>query len=198
MNAPTPETAAPAPPQRLPTLRLDASRYHSRVIGERTAEDPQFGVAFWQDGFPFAADGELVADDGKRAPWDGRDVDGKPVRFHPLWTDKMRTALQKRLERLARNLAPQEENVDEHSSPGARDQAAMEVDLVGWLRGELRYEPWLIQRAAKLRYNKVYARLKDLVVDLVMDERLVAEDQLAPSLRGYLGEYGAADSSLKH
>jgi hypothetical protein len=190
---------AEAPSRKLPTLTLDPSRDHSTVHGDRTPEDPHYGIAFWQDGFPFALDGSLFPDSGKRQPWSGHDAEGKPVQFRPPWTDAMAKRLEGRLERMARFVPEDEpEQVDEFSSPAAREKLAMEVNLAAWLRGQLRYEPWLVQLAAKMRYGKVHARQKDLVIDLVLDEKLVPEEQVGPALRHYLDGFGPADPSLKH
>ena len=40
--------------------RLDRSRYHSTVHGERTPDDPMASVHYYQDGLPFDSAGHLV------------------------------------------------------------------------------------------------------------------------------------------
>lgn len=175
------------------TIRLNRTVAFSENHGECGPDDPLYRVRYWQGGtiknakgktvmvnLPFDCDDELVPDDGRTAPWLGKDADGKPVEHRPLWTDDMRALLQKKIKRVA--LATQGPEIEEE--PEVEDEASIvsEVNFVSWLTGKARYEPRLLRAAAKIKYSKNYPQLKELVADLVLDEKLVPESQLSPEI----------------
>lgn len=172
------------------TLKLDKSRPYSECHGERAPDDPHYRVRFWQGQrvkgdmvmLPFDARGELVPDDGKKETWQGL-VDGKPVTHYPLYNDAMRAMLEKKTKSAA--AAVQEPEAEDEPEEDRAD-ASDDVNFESWLRGEARYEPHLIRAAAKKRYSKNYQKLSELVVDLVLDEKLVPEDEVCPALAGHL------------
>jgi hypothetical protein len=173
-------------------IRLDRSRPFSECRGDRTPDDPHYKVHYWQGGrlgkdiilLPFDAGGQLVPDDGKTAPWTGL-VEGKQVQFHPLWNDKMREFLKLKAARLTQMAGDQVEE-DPISTEAMTEALAEEVNLQAWLRGEARYAPHLLRAAAKKRFSKNYPQIKELVVDLVLDEKLVPEDEVCNELRVHL------------
>jgi hypothetical protein len=162
------------------TLRLDSSKKNiSEVHGDRTPDDPHYRVCYWQDELPFDARGELVPDDGKTGPWIGL-VEGKQVEFFPLYTPERRQKRDAKLARLNSGKAAIEAEVDIPAP--VKGDSDDDVNLESWLRGEVDYEQFALLKAAKTRYSRNYTRLRDLVEDLVYDEKIVPEDQVAPRL----------------
>jgi hypothetical protein len=171
-------------------IRLDKSRPSSAVSGDRLPDDPHYRVSRWQDDLPFDVEGELVPDDGRKQPWDALNSEGKKIVHHPLWTDRMRVALARKLERMERAMSRSEE--PEQPTAESPDEikmaAAKEVNLEMWLRGEARYQSWAILMAACDRWKKRYADLGELVADAVMEKKVIPEEDLSPALRGYLDQ----------
>jgi hypothetical protein len=202
-------------------VTLDGSKPYAECRGDRTPEDPLYRVASWQGGMlgkdlarelnakgikvratdmvllPFDSDGELVEDDGKvgdgpKGSWKGVDCDSKPCVFHPLWDDRMRAYLAKKQKRIAAISA--EEDEEAHQSDDI-SEAAEDVNLQAFLKGTANYEWPLVQAAARKRYSRVFASKKQLVEDLVLDERLVRPEEVCEALRRYL-PVAAADPSV--
>lgn len=187
----TPAAAkAPAP---APVIRLDRSRTFSECRGERTPEDPQYKVHFWQGGklgpdtvlLPFDAQGLLIPDDGKTAPWMGLNNEGKPVQYHPLYDAKMRKFLELKSKKMATAATATAEEPELEISEDVAKEGA-DVNFESWLRGEVRYQAHQLRAAAKSRYSKNYPKISELVTDLVLDEKLVPEDQVCEDLRKHL------------
>jgi hypothetical protein len=165
-------------------LKLDKSKYFSAVIGERLPDDPNYKVAYWQDGLPFDVSGELVPDDGKTAPWNALNVEQKPVVHHPLWNDLMRRKMATKLERMQRVTVPDQIEAATAESPEeVKRQASREVDLTAWAKGEIRYETWAVLMAASDRFHKKYKKTGELVKDLVEEHDVVRLDELCPALK---------------
>lgn len=163
--------------QSNPVIRMDKSKRFSEVRGERRPNDPHYGVHFMQNGLPFDAGGILMRDDGKTKPWEELDPDGKKVEHHPLYSPDMREKVERMKARMQKNAPAQEpEEVNEHSDQEEREAAADEVNIESWLRGEIEYEPWMLYAAVKKRFSRNHTKLRDLVVDMVEDERLVPEE----------------------
>lgn len=173
-------------------IRLDRSKTFSTVFGDRLPNDPHYRVAFSQDGLPFDHDGELVPDDNKLDGdrWMAKNSEGKDVEHQPLWTSKMRERLAKKIQRMEQALArPDEpETIDEESPDEAKAAAAREVNLEMWLRGEARYEAVLLFAAARERFKKRYDKIGELVVDAVVDEKIVPEEAVCPALKRFLDQ----------
>lgn len=178
-------------------IRLDKSKQFSLCQGERTPDDPHYRVHFWQGRkvvkdiilLPFDAHGILVPDDGVDKPYPGV-VDGKPVMHHPLYNAAMRALVDQMRKKASAPAAQvaQEEAEAEDAIAGLEptEQAADDVNFTAWLRGEARYEPHILRAAAKTRYHKNYSEIPALVVDLVLDEKLVPEGEVCEQLRRYL------------
>jgi hypothetical protein len=179
-------------------ITLDTSRHFSECRGERTPEDPHYHVAFFQGGpmkkkivlLPFDAQGRLVPDDNKTEPWKGTDVEGKPVLYHPLWNQDMRDylALKEKRSAAVASRPEEEEQVEDMSI----EQQSEEVNLVAYLKGQQRYEWALVQAAARKRYSRVFTSKKQLVEDLVLDEKIVPEHELAAEFQKLLPAKEAA------
>lgn len=172
----------------LATIRLDRSRPVAEVHGDRMSDDPLYRVAYYQGGLPFDASGLLVPDDGSTAPKLGLGLDGKEVRYPPLYNDEMRKLVAKRLRKVAAPAAApvetESEGVqieDDEDAP-----ASDEINLEMWLRGEARYQPFQIFAECKKRFNRVHTSLRSVVDDLVLDEKLVPESEVAKDLMALL------------
>src|SRR6202035_179766 len=180
-------------------IRLDTSRHYSEVHGDRQPSDPHYHVHYFQDGLPFDGAGILVQDDGKREPWIvGLETDeGKiiNVKHHPLYTDVMREKVQKKIDRINRFKSgavaskedPEDENRDDDDKPSID-----EVDFGAWLRGEMDYETFILFPAWAKRKRRKHTKLRDLVEDLVRDERIIPVEEVSPRLRGLLPHDEAA------
>lgn len=171
---------------------LDKSKRFSECRGERVPEDPHYRVAYWQGQvfrgvivlLPFDTQGQLVAEDAVNSPpsgaWQGLDNEGKPVRYHPLWTKPMRDLLDAKLKRQAA-IAEAPEAEDELDVTDT-DAASDEVNLVALLKGEAKYEWGLIQAAIKKRFHLIVQSKQQMVEVLCLDEKIVQEHELAPAL----------------
>ncbi len=192
------------------TITLDKSKPFSTCHGERTEDDPYYRVHFLQGGkfrvngkvvqvaLPFDSNGDLVPDDGKDAPYDGRGIDPKTgnaitVKYHPLYSPLMRQYLAAKIEQIKSlaatapvNEAPRLE--DEVGSGDALEGGPEDlVNFADWLRGKVDYQPFLLRKAAHKRYHKQYPDLfPALVVDLVLDEKLVPEAELRDKFRAMI------------
>lgn len=179
-------------------IRLDKSRPSSECRGERTPDDPAYRVHFWQGQqvgkdmvlLPFDAEGMLVPDDGKTDQWTGMNVEGKPVVHFPLYNKPMRDLVARKLKRQEQIAAKvvEEDELDVHDP----EAVAKEVNIVAWLRGEARYEFAEVQVAVKSRYHRWYTEKRQMVTDLVLDEKVVTEEDLAPALAKLLPPKQAA------
>lgn len=178
-----------------PVIRLDTSKPFSECRGERTPDDPHYRVHSWQGTkikgihvlLPFDANGLLVPDDGKTEPYDGINVENKPVKHHPLYTKAMRELVElkkKKLTGAAKAAEPEIEEPDDEDTDAGNP--ADDVNFVSWLRGEAQYEWIALQAAAKKRYSRNFANKKSMVEDLVLDEKVVPEDQVCRELAKYL------------
>jgi hypothetical protein len=172
---------------------LDNSRPFSECRGDRQPDDPHYRVFYMQGEkvgkaivlLPFDSEGNLVPDDGKTEPWAGRDAEGKPLTHHPLYTPAMRELLAKKQRRLA-SLATKADEAEETGEQEDVVTVSEDVNLLLYLQGKARYEWSIVQAAARQRYSRVFTSKKQLVEDLVLDEKLIPEDQLAPDLAKFL------------
>lgn len=195
-----------------PVIVLDKSKYFSENRGDMTPEDPLYRVRWWQGGtmvyqgkrvsvtLPFDAAGNLVPDDGPQTAFKGKDTEGKDVTYQPLYSPLMKAYLdakKKKVAQVTAAVAASEPVIDEGENEGDVDvlgagSAEDEVNLQAWLRGQIEYPPHLVRSAYRNRYNRAQTKISDLVVDLVLDEKLIPEDELAPKFKGYLPQAAAA------
>lgn len=182
-------------------IALDRSKEFSECRGERVPEDPHYRVAYFQGQLfkgskillPFDAQGALVAEDAVNtplAPWQGVDNEGKPVRYHPLWTPRMREFLEAKLKRQA--AISQEPDEEPEFSKDDTDAAADEVNLVALLKGQAKYEWGLVQAAIKKRFHIIVQSKAQMAEVLCLDEKLVTEAELSRELFKLLPEKQAA------
>ncbi len=167
---------AGAPPYHL--IRLDRSRAHSMVSGECLPDDPHYGVAFVQDGLPFDAQGKLVPpNDSHTGAWKAKTADGKETVHQPLYDDRRRGLLAKRLERIGKSAHKpvQRAPVAEYDAD-SEDVFSEEVELVNleeWLRGNEEYEPMVIFATLRKRESRNFNRLRDAIDFLVHEKHVV-------------------------
>ena len=169
--AAAPSTATAPKPAKKAVLKLDRSRPFSTVHGERTAGDPHAQVHFFQNEFPFDAQGNLILDANLYTP-----------------------DLKKRLDAKIKRLESSKGRVDEEEVPGAEDELEGEtsddVNLVEWLKGTVKYEQVFIFQAVAKRYSFKTQKLGAVVELLVFDEKLVPESEVAPALMGLVPKGG--------
>lgn len=194
------QASAPPDPATVPAIRLDKKRKYGTVHGDRTPEDPHYHVHFWQDDLPFGVDGKLIPDDNKRQNTSGLDNESKPVLYRPLYDDRRAKVLAAKIARMARLAASvkaeEPEEIDEHSDSEAQADAVKEVNFESWLRGEARYEQWMLIKAFELQYHHKTRSVAEMVSELVLDEKVVPVAEVAANLRKYLPK-DAADPTVR-
>lgn len=170
------------PPYHL--INLDRSKAYSEVTGERHHDDPHYGVAYMQGMLPFNVNEMLIPpSDERREPWMGVDLENKPVKYHPLYTPKMREILTRKLDRIMRSYtSPQYDDVD----PTERGPDTDLVNLTMWLKGTVEYGDRQIMDAVGTIYQKRMRDMKDVVDFLVFDKRIVHLSQVGPARMMYL------------
>lgn len=185
-----------------PVIRLDRSKKPppSTVHGDRTPDDPHYNVAYWHHGLPYDVNEVLIPPDDKAgtAPWDvlmdNGDGTQRRVRYQPLYDNKSLERLAKLKERMlkaAAKSANPEVIVDDEPEDAAPSFASEEddddVNFVSYLRGEVKYPFFKVAAAFKKRKFRTHTNLRDLIIDLVEEEKVIPEDQLAPQYLKMLG-----------
>ena len=142
---------------------------------------------------PFDAQDNLVPDDGKTKPWEGLNSEGKVVTFHPLYDADMRALLKRKLGAIANPAAEAKAKAEEAAEAEkeaeqkqAAEDALDDINLAGWLRGEDTYTLDKVRQAVKKRYHLDHPKISELVIALVLDEKLVPEDQVCAALKRHL------------
>lgn len=163
-----------APAALAPRLRLDKSKPHSHIYGDRPVGDPHYGIHFFQDGLPFDSQYRFVTGYFN----DENDSDGK-----------LRELAERRLRKQAGNQTPADEEAEEGEAGGGDDGdviTAEDVNLEAWATGEANYLFGLVRSAIKKRYAQVVKDQKS-AIECLIDEHLVTEEQLAPTFKKLLG-----------
>ena len=176
----------------MPRIRLDRSRYHSTVHGERTPDDPLANVHYYQDGLPFDAAGHVVedvlSDEQKGA------LERKSSKQAPAETARSRESgnpaeiLDSRLRGNERDADDPDAHASAADAPAAASAPPADepVNLELWLTGKDKYLFDQVQAAIRARYSKTVNTVTDAVEFLVLEQSLVALDKvskkLAPSL----------------
>jgi hypothetical protein len=198
-----------------PVIELDKSKTYSTCHGERTEDDPHHLVAFWQGGqitldgkkkivtLPFDVHGNLVPDDGRTEKFEGRGIDKNGnsimVKYDPLYNADMRRYLNAKLDR-SKQLAskqPEPDHIEDEDTGSALfseldSGADDDVNFAAWLRGQANYPAYALRDAAQKRFSKKYHKIvPDLVVDLVLDEKVVPEDQLSTQFKRVIDQAAA-------
>jgi hypothetical protein len=174
-------------------LVLDTSKPHAENRGDCLPDDPHYRVKYWQGQMvgkdmvllPFDAAGELVPDDGKAGPWQALNSDGKPCTHFPLWNKAMRDLLERKKKRSERVLTTPETDDEEDETA---EQLSDDVNFVLWLKGQAQYEWSLLQVAGKKRYSIMWTSKRQMVDDLVLDHKVVSEDEVCPALRKHISK----------
>ena len=191
-----------------PSIRLDRSKPFSTCHGERHPDDSQYRVHFWQGGkfgkdiilLPFDSQGDLIADDGKLEAYQGLGIDQKgnvvPTQYLPLYSPVMRKYLEAKKGRLnaiaSREASNEPVLEEEHDEDVHISSPEDEVNFESWLKGEVRYSPFLLRAAMKKRYHLVQNDLSEIVRELVLEHKLVPAEQVCADLARALKERAAA------
>lgn len=128
-------------------LSLDRTRKFSTVHGEDTR-----GIAFFQDGFPFDARGQL---------------------HEPALTDELRKKLGPKPQKAAKVKA---EKAPRPARPDATAEGDKgEVNLTAWLKGEVRYKPFQVFAATRKRTGVAVTSIVEAARLLVFEQKIVTE-----------------------
>ena len=159
-----------------PKLRIDRSKPYGEVHGERTPNDPHSAVFFFQDSMPFDAQGLLL--------------------YELITDEKVKKRADQLLKKAAKAQVPAEDGDgegDDGGSSGDKVDAAntastnsTEVNLESWLRGEANYQWAKITKTVRDRYHQNISKQADMVAFLVLDEKVIPMDQVAPDLAALL------------
>ncbi|MCA1458097.1 hypothetical protein I6F35_33730 [Bradyrhizobium sp. BRP22] len=145
-----------------PRLKLDRSRDHATVHGEGAP------YAFEQDGLPFDHHGYLAE------------------KFVPANKKALVDKKLKKLAKLAEGEPVDEDKpdltADVDDDDDADADASLEINLEAWLKDEVKYEPHLVFKEAKRRYNKVFSNYRDLAEFLVFDEQICGPEDVPTKL----------------
>jgi hypothetical protein len=170
------EVQTKSKPEKKIIVRLDRTRSHGSVHGERTPEDPMHSVAFMQGGLPFDTSGNLVGPPEKpEETFRGLNVDGEEVTYRPLWTEEMREKLKAKIKRLKRAADDAEIELANQEPLEAPVDPVEDVNLESWLRGEVQYPFYMLSRAVQQRFHVKCVTMRSLIETLVLDEKIVPE-----------------------
>jgi hypothetical protein len=180
---------------------MDRSRPFSECRGDRQPEDPLYRVSYWQGRkvggnmvlLPFDANEILVPDDGATEPRPGV-VDNKNITYFPLYNQPMRdlvATMQNRAASGATKVTEIEEPADSETNDDDNHDPIDDVNLASWLRGEAKYEWLMLQKAAKKNFSIMFTSKKQMVEDLVLDHKMVPEDQVCEELAKHLPKRAA-------
>lgn len=150
-----------------PRLRMDRSRPHGTIHGERLPGDVHQNSHYSQDGMFFDAGGFLLYD--------------------LIQDEKVKKLADQRIKKLAA-IKPAKAGADgADNDPGDTSPGdPSDVNLDAWLRGEMSYDWHLITKLVRERYSQNISSKLAMVEFLVFDEKIIAEDQVAPDLRALL------------
>lgn len=165
-----------------PKIRMDKTKPYGEVHGERGPNDPLANVHFTQDGMPFDAQGLLVYD--------------------AINDEKVKKAVDAKLKRMSAKAAPAAESEadgedvddgeDDGDSEGSTDAVPAasvtpgDVNIESWLRGEANYAWGKITKAVRERYHQNISKQAEMVAFLILDEKVIPEDEVASDLLALL------------
>lgn len=158
-------------------LRMDKSKTFSTIHGERTPDDLHARVHFVQDGLPFDSQGFYLTGFLD----DATDPEGR-----------LRELVERRLRKLEGQALPADADADELDAQLATKAGAAgagqgdDVNLEAWARGESQYIFAEVRTSLRKRFAQ---NVKDQrgAVELLLDEKVVQEEQLAPAFKQLLG-----------
>jgi hypothetical protein len=182
MNTPQTESAS-APPYHL--ICLDPSRAYSTIHGDRHPDDPHYRAAYQQNGLFFDVNQKLVPPDGKTAPYQGMNMEGKLVTYEPLYTAKMRELVEHRLRRLSKSSMSLPEAEETPIDPNEQPPETDLVNLGQWMRGELNWPTNAVYEKIRRDYSANHTNVPDAVTFL-FKQGIVPMDKVAPKFLQYL------------
>jgi hypothetical protein len=162
-----------------PKLRMDRSRPYGSVHGERAPGDAHQNVHFYQDNLPFDAQGFLVYD--------------------AITDENAKKLADRKLKKLVVKPADEDgdDGADEADASSSSSDAAPaasgtsgDVNLDAWLRGEANYQWAKITKTVRERYHQNISKQADMVAFLVLDEKIIPENEVAPDLLALLPKAG--------
>lgn len=160
---------------KLPIETLDTTRPFAYVAGESDIAYSQksLGIQSW----PYDAQHNLLErllnDDHKKKLAERRELAGKSAaKEQPAPVDA--DALAK---------AAAEDIADKQvEKAGDKSDDESDVNLLMWLKGEVRYKPFEIQNAIKARYGANKPKLQDAALYLVEEKNILPREQVHPSI----------------
>ena len=168
---------------KVQTIRLDRSRSYATIHGERGPDDPHRTAFFKQDGLYFDAAGALIPE-------------LVPVELKEKVEKKLRKLNGGKLPDEIPQAAPAGENApegDDAENDGESDdddddddKSSDDINIESWLTGEANYQWFAISKAIRERFKKNVSNAQDAVLFLVVDEKVVAPENLAPKFKAYL------------
>jgi len=165
------------------TIRVDRSRDHATIHGERGPDDPHRTAFFLQDGLYFDAGGALIPE---------------------LVPPELKAKVEKKLCKLNGGKMPDEtpqaapagendpaSSVDDAGKGNEADgddddKSSDDINLEAWLTGSANYQWFAISKAIRERFKKNVSKAEDAVVFLVGDQKIVGLDQVADKFKPYL------------
>lgn len=148
-------------------VRLDRSRDHSTIHGERRPDDLHYNVYFYQYGLPFDAHGILIDD-------------------HPeIEADPRKKAAMEKLMKKAAKVkitAPGDAALDALLDGEEESDDTPDLNLEMWARGEQKW-PWQqVSDAIAARFSKRVTDKKG-AVEVLIEERIVSIGALSAELK---------------
>lgn len=152
-------------------LRLDRSRPHGTIHGERPPGDRHQQAHFTQDGITFDSQGfhidELIED------------------------DKVRALVDRRLKKQGAPKADDDDagsdNAETDPPPtGGGSPASTDVNLEAWLRGEEKYQWFTITKTVRERFSNNITKATEMIEFLIYDQKIIPEADLAPEFAAQL------------
>jgi hypothetical protein len=146
----------------LPRLRLNKTRDHGIV------NPPENGAHYYQDGFYFSNEGDLVTHPALLTP----ETEAKLERHVKLEAARRAGEVARRKSLEAEGINP--DDIDAAlSGDEAEDEESEDFNFVGWLRGEFKAPFFTIRKAVSEKYKVNLNKQKEVVDFLVIEQRLV-------------------------
>lgn len=170
--------------KEIQTLRVDRSRVHSTIHGERTPGDPHVRAHFQQDGLLFDGQGKLIPE---LVPEHLKDKVAKKIR--KLNGDKSVALPAPEKEQEPVQQVASDESDDEEEDEDEDDDAPAssdDINIESWLKGQANYQWFAVAKAIRQRFNKNVKDSADAVLFLVTEEQVIAPADLAPKFQSFL------------
>lgn len=166
----------------LPVESLDRSRPHGQVYGETSHNIAFTQRALGLQGWPYDAHGKLI--EGALNPEQKKKLKEK----RDAAAAQAKADAKKPAAKASAAELPQDELEDHGERPAApaavvqEENLHDEVNLVMWLKGEVRYKPFEIQNALKARYKVNKPQLQAAALYLVEEQKVLPRSQVHPSI----------------